>query len=73
MDVDENQFLLDRILKEQMDEKCTLNFVPVTKMASMLDKCVNSNEIHGLETFFDHDVFRRSYQEVKKTVTTSVL
>ena len=56
-----------------MDEKCTLNFVPVTKMASMLDKCVNSNEIHALETFFDHDVFRRSYQEVKKTVTTSVL
>lgn len=52
-----------------MDEKCTLNFVPVQKMAVMLDKCVNSGESHALETFFDHEVFRRSYQEVKKTVT----
>ena len=56
-----------------MDEKCTLNFVPVTKMALMLDKCVNSNESHALETFFDHDVFRRSYQEVKKSVTPNLI
>ena len=32
----------------------------------MLEKSVNSNEAHGLETFFDHEVFRKSYQEVKK-------
>ena len=57
-----------------MTEKCTLNFVPVFKMASMLDKYVNSNDSHGLETFFDHEVFRKSYHEVrKKLLDTSLL
>lgn len=51
-----------------MTEKCTLNFVPVTKMATILEKYVNSNEAHGLETFFDHEVFRKSYHEVRKTL-----
>lgn len=56
-----------------MTDKCTLNFVPVDKMATMLDKCVNSNESHALENFFDHDVFRRSYQEVKKSINPAAL
>ena len=51
-----------------MTEKCTLNFVPVAKMAHMLEKYVNSNEAHGLETFFDHEVFRKSYHEVRKSL-----
>jgi hypothetical protein len=51
-----------------MTEKCTLNFVPVNKMATMLEKYVNSNEAHGLETFFDHEVFRKSYHEIRKTM-----
>ena len=74
LDVDENAQLLDNILKNIMTEKCTLNFVPVFKMASMLDKYVNSNDSHGLETFFDHEVFRKSYHEVrKKLLDTSLL
>jgi len=60
--------MLENILKNLMSEKCTLNFVPVPKMATMLDKYVNSNEAHGLETFFDHEVFRKSYHEIKKTL-----
>lgn len=51
-----------------MNEKCTLNFVPVNKMTTMLEKYVNSNDTHGLETFFDHEVFRKSYHEVRKTL-----
>ena len=34
----------------------------------MLEKSVNSNEAHALETFFDHEVFRKSYHEVRKTL-----
>lgn len=68
MDVDENLLLLDTILKKCMTERCTLNFVPVPKMAIMLEKYVNSNETHGLETFFDHEVFRKSYHEIKKSL-----
>ena len=56
-----------------MTEKCTLNFVPVSKMATMLDKYVNNNEAHGLETFFDHEVFRKSYHEVRKTMLDTSL
>lgn len=51
-----------------MTEKCSLNFVPPTKMSVMLEKYVNSNDTHGLETFFDHEVFRKSYHEVRKTL-----
>lgn len=32
----------------------------------MVDKYVNNNDVHGLETFFDLEVFRKSYFEVKK-------
>ena len=35
-------------------------------MAAMVEKYVNSNDVHGLETFFDHEVFRKSYLELKK-------
>jgi len=56
-----------------MQEKCTLNFVPINKMATMLDKYVNSNEAHGLETFFDHEVFRKSYHEVRKSLLDNSL
>ena len=68
MNVDENTLMLDTILKTQMAEKCTLNFVPVNKMASMLEKYVTNGEAHGLETFFDHEVFRKSYHEIRKTM-----
>jgi len=37
-------------------------------MTTMLEKYVNSNEAHGLETFFDHEVFRKSYHEVRKNI-----
>lgn len=68
MDVDENANLLDTIMKTHMNEKCTLNFVPTNKMATVLEKYVNNNEAHILETFFDHEVFRKSYHEVKKSL-----
>lgn len=68
LDVDENAMLLDNFLRKCMTEKCTLNFVPIPKMASMLEKYVNSNDIHELETFFDHEVFRKSYHEVRKNL-----
>ena len=44
-----------------MQEYCTLNFVPSGKMADMVEKYVNSQDVHGLETFFDHEVFKKSY------------
>lgn len=40
-------------------------------MLNMLEKYVNSNDSHGLETFFDHEVFRKSYHEVRKTLIDS--
>lgn len=33
----------------------------------MVEKYVNNNESHGLETFFDHEVFRAAYTEIKKS------
>lgn len=51
-----------------MNEYCTLNFVPASRMASMVEKYVTCNEAHGLETFFDHEVFRAAYTEIKKTM-----
>ena len=40
-------------------------------MCSMIDKFVSSNEAHALETFFDHEVFRKSYHEVRKSLIDS--
>jgi hypothetical protein len=51
-----------------MNEYCTLNFVPASRMSAMVEKFVNTNESHGLETFFDHEVFRAAYSEIKKTM-----
>ena len=60
--------LLERLIKKQMKELCTLNLVPLTKMSNMIEKFVGSNEAHALETFFDHEVFRKSYHEVRKSL-----
>jgi len=49
-----------------MNEHCTLNYVPANKMATLIDKYVSNNDVHGLELFFDMDVFKKSYYEVKK-------
>ena len=51
-----------------MHEKCTLNFVPVNKMVTILEKSVTQNESHALETFFDHEIFRKGYFEIKKSI-----
>ena len=40
-------------------------------MCNMIDKFVSSNEAHALETFFDHEVFRKSYHEVRKSLIDS--
>ena len=50
-----------------MNEYCTLNFVPTNRMSQMVEKYVINNESHGLETFFDHEVFRAAYSEIKKS------
>ena len=34
----------------------------------MVEKYVSQNESHGLETFFDHEVFRAAYTEIKKNM-----
>ena len=68
MESDENKRMLDMFIKKQMKEQCSLNLVPVTKMSSMIDKYVSSNEAHALETFFDHEVFRKSYHEVRRSL-----
>lgn len=34
----------------------------------MIDKYVTSNDSHALETFFDHEVFRKSYHEIRKSI-----
>ena len=68
LDVDENAHLLDNIISKAMNEKCTLNLVPTNKMLTMLNKYVSSNDAHELETFFDHEVFRKSYHEVRKNL-----
>jgi len=68
LDNDENQVLLDKLIKMKLKETCTLNLVPVTKMAQMIERYVQSNDTHGLETFFDHEVFRKSYHEVRRSM-----
>lgn len=57
-----------KIYRGKMKEYCTLNFVPPARMASMVEKYVGQNEAHGLETFFDLEVFRAAYTEIKKTM-----
>ena len=37
-------------------------------MAAMIDKYVSSNDSHALATFFDHEVFRKSYHEIRRTL-----
>lgn len=68
MDEVENQDLLSKFFKQKMNEYCTLNFVPASRMSAMVEKYVNTNESHGLETFFDHEVFRAAYSEIKKSM-----
>ena len=66
MDEIENQLLLSQIYKQRMNEFCTINFVSASKMAAMVENYVNQNDSHALELFFDHEVFKASYNEVKK-------
>lgn len=68
MEADENKNMIDRLIKKKMKENSTLNLVPVHKMASMIDKYVSSNDSHALATFFDHEVFRKSYHEIRRTL-----
>ena len=65
---DENHELITKLIKKQMKDLCTLNLIPIHKMSSMIDRYVSSNEAHALETFFDHEVFRKSYHEVRKSM-----
>jgi hypothetical protein len=37
-------------------------------MQQLLEKYVTTNETHALETFFDHEVFRKSYHEVRRSL-----
>ena len=37
-------------------------------MAQVIDKYVSHNDTHLLETFFDHEVFRKSYHEVRRSL-----
>ena len=68
MEADENKNLIDRLIKRKMRENSRLNLVPAHKMASMIDKYVTSNDSHTLETFFDHEVFRKSYHEIRRSM-----
>lgn len=68
MDELENQLLLSQIYKQRMGEFCTINFVSASKMAAMVENYVNQNDSHALELFFDHEVFKAAYNEVKKTM-----
>ena len=68
MESDENKNLIDRLIKRKMRENSRLNLVPVHKMASMIDKYVSSTDSHALETFFDHEVFRKSYHEIRRSM-----
>ena len=58
--------MLQNLYKQKMGEYCTLNFIPATRMAAMVEKFVSCNEAHCLETFFDHEVFRQAYTDMKK-------
>ena len=35
-------------------------------MVAMVEKYVNTNQSHSLETFFDHEVFKATYNEIKR-------
>ena len=67
-DNDENLQIMDRIIKQKMNEICQLKLVPTNKFAQMIERYVQSNETHGLETFIDHEVFRKSYHEVRRSL-----
>ena len=67
-EADENKSILDGLIRKKMREKCSLNLVPGHKMAAMIDKYVSSNNSHSLEAFFDHEVFRKSYHEIVRTL-----
>ena len=34
----------------------------------MIEHYVQSNETHGLETFIDHEIFRKSYHELLRSL-----
>ena len=68
LDVDENKFLIDKLIRKQIKETCSLNLVSAGKMAQVIDKYVQHNDTHLLETFFDHEVFRKSYHEVRRSL-----
>ena len=68
MDEIENQLLLSQIYKQKMNEYCTLNFVMPNKMAAMVENYVNCSDSNALEMFFDHEVFKAAYNEIKKTM-----
>lgn len=59
---------MDKIIKLKMNELCTLKLVPTNKFAQMIERYVQSNETHGLETFIDHEIFRKSYHEVRRSL-----
>ena len=51
---------------KEHSSKGTLSLIPSGKMASEVEKYVNSNDLHGLTQFFDMEVFKKSYNEIKK-------
>lgn len=59
---------MDRLIRTKINEVCQLSLIPSNKMAQMIDRYVVSNETHGLETFIDHEVFRRSYHEIRRSI-----
>jgi len=67
-DNDENIQIMDRIIKLKMNEQCSLKLIPTNKMAQMIEHYVQSNETHGLETFIDHEIFRKSYHELRRSL-----
>ena len=64
----ENQAIIDGLIKSQMNDTCSLNLIPTNKMAQMIERYVSSNETHGLETFVDHEIFRKSYHEIRRSI-----
>lgn len=51
-----------------MNELCVLKLIPTNKMAQVIEHYVQSNETHGLETFIDHEIFRKSYHELRRSL-----
>lgn len=51
-----------------MNDLCSLKLIPTNKIAQIIERYVTSNEVHGLETFIDHEVFRKSYHEVRRSL-----